>query len=159
MHLRFDGTLGFPGGLIDKVDNSILYRGFLLYFHQGENIEEALNREVVEEMGEGNPPLVASDWMNSYYSVEDKILLHFYSKEVNWFIANFDELKSGFQVDEEEFFKIEKRGLSAKEYGEEILGLIRYSLIIERRPLLIDPYFSEFLSTPGTEMTGVCRSF
>jgi len=101
MHLRFDGTLGFPGGLIDK----------------GENIEEALNREVVEEMGEGNPPLVAGDWMNSYYSVEDKILLHFYSKE----------------VDEEEFFKIEKRGLSAKEYGEEILGLIRVPLYTRDR--------------------------
>ena len=24
MHLRFDGRLGFPGGLIDKVDNSII---------------------------------------------------------------------------------------------------------------------------------------
>ena len=82
----------------------------------------------MEEMGEGNPPLVASDWMNSYYSVKDKILLHFYSKEVNWFIVNFDELKSEVQVDEEEFFKIEKRGLSAKEYGAEILGLLRYKL-------------------------------
>merc|ERR550525_2190182 len=101
MHLRFDGTLGFPGGLIDK----------------GENIEEALNREVMEEMGEGNPPLVASDWMNSYYSVKDKILLHFYSKE----------------VDEEEFFNIEKRGLSAKEYGAEILGLIRVPLYTRER--------------------------
>ena len=110
----------------------LLYQCDILYialyitdFSQGENIEEALNREVMEEMGEGNPTLVASDWMNSYYSVKDKILLHFYSKEVNWFIVDFDELKSEFQVDEEEFFKIEKRGLSAKEYGAEILGLIR----------------------------------
>lgn len=79
----------------------------------------------MEEMGEGNPPLVDTDWMNSFYSVKDKILLHFYSKEVNWFIVNFDELKSKVQVVEEEFFNIEKRGLSAKEYGTEILGLIR----------------------------------
>ena len=35
-------------------------------------------------------------------------------------------LKWEVQVDEEEFFNIEKRGLSAKEYGAEILGLIRY---------------------------------
>ena len=90
MHLRFDGTLGFPGGLIDKVDNSYSKAVFLLlYLGQGENIEEALNREVMEEMGEGNPTLVASDWMNSHYSLEDKILLHFYSKEVNWFILHF----------------------------------------------------------------------
>ena len=49
----------------------------------------------MEEMGEGNPPLVASDWMNSCYSVEDKILLHFYSKEVNWFIVDFDATQVG----------------------------------------------------------------
>ena len=49
----------------------------------------------MEEMGEGNPPLVASDWMNSHYSLEDKILLHFYSKEVNWFILHFGEPEVG----------------------------------------------------------------
>ena len=41
-------------------------------------------------------------------------------------------LKWEVQVDEEEFFNIEKRGLSAKEYGAEILGLIRYTLNIEQ---------------------------
>ena len=42
----------------------------------------------MEEMGEGNPPLVDTDWMNSFYSVKDKILLHFYSKEVTRIIVN-----------------------------------------------------------------------
>lgn len=101
MHLRFDGRLGFPGGLIDK----------------GENVEEALNREVAEEMGEGNPRLESSDWVHSYYSHHEKILLHFYTKEVN----------------EEDFFEIEKRGLSAKEYGVEILGLMRVPLYTRER--------------------------
>ena len=32
MHLRFDGRLGFPGGLIDKVDNSILYSLVFIIF-------------------------------------------------------------------------------------------------------------------------------
>ena len=32
---------------------------------------------------------------------------------------------STLQVNEEDFFEIEKRGLSAKEYGVEILGLMR----------------------------------
>ena len=42
----------------------------------------------MEEMGVGNPTLEAGDWMNSYYSVKDKILLHFYSKEVTRIIVN-----------------------------------------------------------------------
>ena len=33
---------------------------------------------------------------------------------------------STLQVNEEDFFEIEKRGLSAKEYGVEILGLMRW---------------------------------
>ena len=87
MHLRFDGRLGFPGGLIDKVDFSepdsvSCYLTESLY--QGENVEEALNREVAEEMGEGNPRLVSDDWVHSHYSLNDKILLHFYTKEVTF---------------------------------------------------------------------------
>ena len=52
----------------------------------------------MEEMGEGNPTVVPADWMNSHYSVKDKILLHFYSKEVNRLIVNFDELSWKFRL-------------------------------------------------------------
>ena len=93
MHLRFDGRLGFPGGIIDH----------------GENIEEALNREISEEMGEGNPVVTAADWQGSCWSDEEKLLMHFYCKEIN----------------KDEFFQLEQRGLGAEEYGVEILGLIR----------------------------------
>merc|ERR1712059_6774 len=96
MHLRFDGKLGFPGGMIDK----------------GENVETALNREISEEMGEGNPILSDQDWTCSYYSPRDTLLLHFYCKE----------------VDKAEFLLIEKRGQTAKEFGVEILGLLRVPL-------------------------------
>merc|ERR1719470_807623 len=51
MHLRFDGRLGFPGGLLDAE----------------ENIETALNREISEEMGLGNPSVSADDWLNSSF--------------------------------------------------------------------------------------------
>ena len=101
MHLRFDGRLGFPGGLIDD----------------GENIETALNREILEEMGEGNPVILEKDWMSCQYSPKDKLLMHFYCKE----------------VDRTEFLQIEKRGLSAKEYGVEILGLLRVPLYTRQR--------------------------
>ena len=101
MHLRFDGRLGFPGGLID----------------QGEDIEEALNREIQEEMGDGNPLVTAQDWMQTNFSKTDNILLHFYCKELT----------------KEEFFNLEKRGLQAKEYGVEVLGLIRVPLYTRKR--------------------------
>ena len=76
---------------------------------QGENIEEALNREVAEEMGEGNPPVTPEDWLESCFCPGEKILLHFYCKELS----------------EAEFCKFEKRGLQAPEYGVEVLGLVR----------------------------------
>jgi len=101
MHLRFDGRLGFPGGLIDG----------------NEKVETALNREVCEEMGDGNPLIVEKDWLCSHYSSKEKLLMHFYCKE----------------VDQNEFFEIEKRGLCSKEYGVEILGLIRVPLYTRKR--------------------------
>ena len=77
MHLRFDGRLGFPGGIIDS----------------GENVEDALNREVEEEMGVGNQKVTEQDWMVSSWGEEEKILMHFYCK----------------QLTEQEFFQLEKR--------------------------------------------------
>ena len=76
---------------------------------QGENIEEALNREVAEEMGEGNPLVTPEDWLESCFCPGEKILLHFYCKELS----------------EAEFCKFEKRGLQAPEYGVEVLGIVR----------------------------------
>ena len=101
MHLRFDGRLGFPGGLLDAE----------------ENIETALNREISEEMGEGNPVITEKEWMSSQYSAKEKLIMHFYCKE----------------VEKTEFLKIEKRGLSAPEYGVEILGLLRVPLYTRSR--------------------------
>ena len=101
MHLRFDGRLGFPGGLLDEE----------------ENIETALNREISEEMGEGNPVISEKDWMSSHYFSKEKLLMHFYCKE----------------VDRTEFLEIEKRGLGANEYGIEILGLLRVPLYTRPR--------------------------
>ncbi len=109
MHLRFDGRLGFPGGIIDKVTDFslVLYCDHMT--SQGEKIEAALNREIAEEMGEGNPQVNEEDWLETCFCPEDKLLLHFYRKELT----------------EEQFIEFEQRGLKAKEYGVEVLGLMR----------------------------------
>ena len=41
MQMRFDGTLGFPGGVVDE----------------GESPEEAVSRELSEELGNGSLPI------------------------------------------------------------------------------------------------------
>lgn len=41
MQLRFDGRMGFPGGFVDDF----------------EDLETAINREVVEELGETTNPV------------------------------------------------------------------------------------------------------
>ena len=68
-------------------------------------------------MGDGNPLITAQDWMQSNFSTSENILLHFYCKELS----------------KEEFIKLEKRGLEAKEYGVEVLGLIRVPLYTRKR--------------------------
>ena len=110
MHLRFDGRLGFPGGIIDKVIFCSCYIVTVtILTAQGEKIEAALNREIAEEMGEGNPQVNEEDWLETCFCPEDKLLLHFYRKELT----------------EEQFIEFEQRGLKAKEYGVEVLGLMR----------------------------------
>ena len=119
---------------------------------QGENIEEALNREVAEEMGEGNPLVTPEDWLESCFCPGEKILLHFYCKELS----------------EAEFCKFEKRGLQAPEYGVEVLGLVRcgslfivlfiqieYSQIV----YISFPFLTEFRCTPDPGIAVDCQCF
>lgn len=63
MQMRFDGTLGFPGGVID----------------QGETPEQAVMRELAEEMG-GSISVERSDHVFTSYSISTKFCLHFYAK-------------------------------------------------------------------------------
>ena len=84
---------------------------------KGENVEEALNREVSEEMGEGNKEVTAENWIETNFCSTDNILLHFYCMELT----------------KQEFFDLEKRGLQAKEYGVEVLGHMRVPLYTRER--------------------------
>lgn len=92
MQMRFDGCLGFPGGLIDPDDHTI---------------EDGLNREIMEEMGVGSPALLFSpdDFAFKHLSTNTKHLLYFYVKRVPL----------------EEYLFMERCVLNAKEFGKEVL--------------------------------------
>ncbi|KAK6176334.1 hypothetical protein SNE40_014637 [Patella caerulea] len=95
MQMRFDGVLGFPGGLVDA----------------GENPAAALNREMIEEINIDTSKhyFDDKDHLVSYLHEEKNLVLHFYTKKVNL----------------TEFRNIERRNLEAKEYGIETFGIIR----------------------------------
>ena len=76
MQLRFDGRFGFPGGLVDDA----------------ETLEEAINREIKEELGKTSTPLniTENDYITSHLyeeyiqelKLEKKLCLHFFAKRI-----------------------------------------------------------------------------
>ncbi|KAK9499324.1 hypothetical protein O3M35_002377 [Rhynocoris fuscipes] len=97
MQLRFDGHIGFPGGVVDA----------------GENVEEALNRELSEEMDiPASVMMEIEDRKFIHYNKKRSLLLHFFIK----------------QVSPELLRNIELRSTKALEYGNEVLGVLRVPL-------------------------------
>ncbi|CAH1782810.1 unnamed protein product [Owenia fusiformis] len=98
MHIRFDGYLGFPGGLIDK----------------GESVLVGLQREIQEEIGLDPTcfPFANSDHVSSHINYKTKLALHFFAKEVAL----------------EEFKMLESNMMTSKEFGVEVLGPTRVPL-------------------------------
>ncbi|XP_063150308.1 U8 snoRNA-decapping enzyme-like [Candoia aspera] len=104
MQMRFDGRLGFPGGLVDPQDVSL---------------EEGLNRELCEELGPGAASLhlAEEDYLCSHASEQpQRVVMHFYTKR----------LSLG------EFQMVEEGATQAKDHGFEVMGLIRVPLYILR---------------------------
>lgn len=75
MQMRFDGLLGFPGGLVDP----------------GEHPLESANREMVEEIGLDLNilKLSDSDHVVSFVNSDKNLVLHFYGKEIT--LSQFQE--------------------------------------------------------------------
>ncbi|XP_076468899.1 U8 snoRNA-decapping enzyme-like [Babylonia areolata] len=98
MQMRFDGVIGFPGGLVDS----------------GEDLVTALNREMEEEIGleVSKYSFTADDHVETMVNQVKKLVLHFFVKEIT----------------EEEFCLVEQRQLSAPEFGVETMGCIRVPL-------------------------------
>lgn len=92
MQLRYDGYLGFPGGLIDP----------------GEDLVKTVNRELAEEMNLDTKLHLVNhdDHIISYWSEKKKIALHFYKLKVTM----------------KQLIEIEKQALLARDYGSEVIN-------------------------------------
>ena len=90
MQMRFDGLIGFPGGLVDP----------------GEDPLSAVNRELEEEIDLDLERFRFSEENHVVSCIHEKknLVLHFYAKEVTL----------------EEFKSIERRNLTAADYGAEV---------------------------------------
>lgn len=67
MQMRFDGRLGFPGGLVNRQDGSL---------------EDGLNRELSEELGEAAAAfrVERTDYRSSHVGSGPHVVAHFYAK-------------------------------------------------------------------------------
>ncbi|KAM8922102.1 U8 snoRNA-decapping enzyme isoform 2-T2 [Lycaon pictus] len=99
MQMRFDGRLGFPGGLVNLQDGSL---------------EAGLRRELSEELGEAaaHVPLERADYRSSHAAPGPRVVAHFYAKQLTL----------------EQLLEVEKGAPRAKDHGLEVLGLVRVPL-------------------------------
>ncbi|XP_021063344.1 U8 snoRNA-decapping enzyme [Mus pahari] len=103
MQMRFDGRLGFPGGFVDAQDSCL---------------EDGLNRELREELGEAMSAFRVdrSDYRSSHIAARPRVVAHFYAKRLT-----LEQLQA-----------VETRASQAKDHGLEVLGLVRVPLYILR---------------------------
>lgn len=106
MQVRFDGYIGFPGGLVEA----------------GEDPEFSLNRELEEEMNLDltKYSIQLSNHVVSHYNKKTRLVTHFYAMEVSM----------------EELNNIESRALQAKEYGFEVCYIIINIYLLLARSLI-----------------------
>lgn len=105
--MRFDGLLGFPGGLIDK--NVVVM--------DSNAVVDGLNRELSEETNLHEKYFVSEEnHCFSHFHKKMNMSFHFFSKEVTV----------------EEFLEIERNTLNADDFGKEVMGTIRVPLFTKK---------------------------
>lgn len=97
MQMRFDGAIGFPGGLLDGVKDG------------QEDPVSGLNRELEEEaaLDTNRFAIKQTDHVFTHVNQKKRLVLHFYAKEVT----------------KEEFSQIEQAVMTAADWGIEV-GLV-----------------------------------
>ncbi|XP_014019797.2 U8 snoRNA-decapping enzyme isoform X1 [Salmo salar] len=100
MQMRFDGLLGFPGGLVEPSE---------------ESLEEGLSRELWEELG-FSLSVTVEDHVSSCHnpsSSSSHPITHFYAR----------------RMEEKEIREVEKAAAStATDHGHEVMGMVRVPL-------------------------------
>ncbi|XP_064489085.1 U8 snoRNA-decapping enzyme-like isoform X2 [Ornithodoros turicata] len=117
MHLRFDGLLGFFGGIVEE----------------GEPPSVAVTREMREEgnLDTNKFTVNEADHLVSLVSHDSKLLTHFYALEVS----------------SDEMDHIEKNASASEHYGTETFGLVRVPLFtmsdgVKGFPTFLSQHFS-----------------
>ena len=105
MQMRFDGKLGFPGGLVEP----------------GEDIVAGLNRELVEEIN--------LDITKHSIKKGDFVFCHYIPSEDDQTKSSRIRIFFAKEVTKSDFEIIEKRSLDAKEFGYEVGIYILYSIL------------------------------
>jgi U8 snoRNA-decapping enzyme len=115
MQLRFDGYIGFPGGLI----------------HEGEDILSGLNRELFEEVNVNvqKHPVKEEHYVVTHWCPSKKLLLHFYAVEIP-----INDLKV-----------IEEEAVKAHDYGTEVIFQFDVFMCIILKQIFLMSSFSKIL--------------
>ncbi|XP_060931278.1 U8 snoRNA-decapping enzyme [Limanda limanda] len=130
MQMRFDGLLGFPGGLVNPAE---------------ETLEAGLTRELSEELGVALP-ISVEDHVDSCHapasspssSPSSRLITHFYVKK----------------MEEEQIIEVERAATStATDHGHEVLGMVRVPLYTMKRGGGLGPFLSHsFIGSARTQL-------
>ncbi|OBS82134.1 hypothetical protein A6R68_23877 [Neotoma lepida] len=103
MCMRFDGRLGFPGGFVDD---------------QSSSLEDGLHKKLLNSLGEGVSTFSVehTDYRYTLSDAKSQVVAHFYTK-----CLTLEQLQH-----------VEAKAPLAKDYGQEVLGLVRVPLYILR---------------------------
>lgn len=98
MQMRFDGTFGFTGGIVDAGETPLI----------------AVNRETSEELGLeiGYLNITDDDFIVTHFSENKKLCLHLYAKSVTNDVIPL----------------IENKALKSADHGQEVLGIFQIPL-------------------------------
>lgn len=129
MQMRFDGLLGFPGGMVDP---------------SKETLEAGLTRELLEELGLALPVSEEDHVEVSYApasssSSSSSLILHFYVKKIT----------------EEQIREAELAAVSATDHGKEVLGMVRVPLYTLKSGRGLGSFLSQaFIDNARSQLLG-----